>query len=127
METNFVPSNVFLRGILLHYFIMKKRAAETHRILVDVYGDNAPSERTCQKWFARFKSGNFDLEDEERSGQPKKFEDKDLEALLNEDSSQTIAQLARALGVTHQAVSHRLKAMGMVRQVGILALPFGVT
>ena len=64
---------------------MKKTAVESHRILVEVYGEHALAERTCQKWFARFKSGYFGLEDEERPGQLKKFEDKELEALLNED------------------------------------------
>ena len=68
---------------------MKKSAAESHRILVEVYGDHALSERTCQKWFARFKSGDFDLEDQERAGCPKKFEDAELEALLDEDPCQT--------------------------------------
>ncbi|KAG5327483.1 MOS1T transposase, partial [Pseudoatta argentina] len=29
----FVPNKVYLRGILLHYFIQKKSAAEAHRIL----------------------------------------------------------------------------------------------
>ena len=87
--SSFVPNKVFLRGVLLHYFNMKKKAVESHRILVEVYGDHALAERTCQKWFARFKSGNFDLEDEERPGQPKKFEDEELEALLDEDPSQT--------------------------------------
>ena len=72
---------VFLWGVLLHYFNMKKTTAESHRILVEVYGEHALAERTCQKWFARFKSGEFDLEDEERPEQPKKFKDKELEAL----------------------------------------------
>ena len=45
---------------------------------VEDYGDHALAERTCQKWFARFRSGNFDLEDDERPGQPKKFEVEDL-------------------------------------------------
>ena len=67
--SNFVPEKVFLRGVLLHYFNMKKTAAESHRILVEVYGEHALAERTCQKWFARFKSGDFGLEDEERPGQ----------------------------------------------------------
>ena len=75
--SNFVPEKVFLRGVLLYYFNMKKTAAESHRILVKVYVEHALAERTCQKWFARFKSGDFGLEDEERSGQLKKFEDKD--------------------------------------------------
>lgn len=115
---NFVPNNVFLRGVLLHYFNMKKKATESHRILVEVYGDHALSERTCQRWFGRFKSGNFDLEDEERAGRPTIFEDEELEALLDQDPSQTQEELGKTLGVTQQAISHRLKAMGMIRKVG---------
>jgi len=54
----------------------------------------------------RFKDGNFSIEDKPRSGQPKKFEDKELEALLEEDQSQTQEELAESLGrVTQQAVS----------------------
>ena len=62
--SNFVPEKVFLRRVLLHYFNTKKTAAESHRILVEVYGEHALAEGTCQKWFARFKSGDFGLEDE---------------------------------------------------------------
>ena len=69
-----MPEKVFLRGVLLHYFNMKKTAAESHRILVEVYCEHALAERTCQKWFARFKSGYFVLEDEERPRQPKSLE-----------------------------------------------------
>ena len=47
--SNFVSEKVFLRGVLLHYFNMKKTAAESHRILVEVYGEHALAERTCQK------------------------------------------------------------------------------
>ena len=56
---NFVPEKEFLRGALLFYFNIKKTAAEGHRILVEVYGEQALAERTCQMWFARFKSGVF--------------------------------------------------------------------
>ncbi|KAG5313224.1 MOS1T transposase, partial [Pseudoatta argentina] len=31
--SKFLPNKVYLRGILLHYFIQKKSAAEAHRIL----------------------------------------------------------------------------------------------
>ncbi|KAG5321314.1 MOS1T transposase, partial [Pseudoatta argentina] len=75
----FVPNKVYLRGILLHYFIQKKSAAEAHRILVQTYGDNALSDTTCRDWFRRFKNNDFQLEDKERSGAPTKFQDKELE------------------------------------------------
>ena len=91
--SNFLPENVLLQGVLLHYFNMKKIAAESHRILVEVYGEHALAERTCQKWFARFKSGDFGLEDEERPGQRKNFVDEELEALLDEDCCQTQEEL----------------------------------
>ena len=98
--SKFVPKKVFLRGFLLHYFNKKKTAAESHRIFVEVYGEHALAEWTCQKWFERFKSGDFGLEDEERPRQPKKFEDEELEALLDEDCSQTQEELAESFGVT---------------------------
>ena len=116
--SNFVPEKVFLLGVLLHYFNMKKAAAESHRILVEVYGEHALTERTCQKWFARFKSGDFGLEDEGRPGQPKKFEDEELEALLDEDCCQTQEELAESLGATQAAISKRLKAARYIQKQG---------
>ena len=97
---------------------MKKTAAESHCMLVEVYGEHALAERTCQKWFARFKSGDCDLEDEERPGQPKKFENEELEALLSEDCCQTQEELAESLGVTQAAISKCLKAAGYIQKQG---------
>jgi len=72
-----------------------------------------------REWFQRFKDGDFSVEDKSRSGQPKKFEDKELEALLEEDLSQTQEELAESLGVTQQ-VSVRLRAMGKTRKLDAL-------
>jgi len=79
---------------------LKKSAAEAHRLLVEIYGDVALSERSCREWFQKFKNGEFDVEDKERSGRPKMYEDAELEALLDEDSCQTQKELALTLGVT---------------------------
>ncbi|KAG5321111.1 MOS1T transposase, partial [Pseudoatta argentina] len=114
----FVPNKGYLRGILLHYFIEKKSAAEAHRILVQTYGDNALSDTTCRDWFRRFKNNDFELEDEERSGAPKKFQDKELEQLLDEDSSQTLSELGKILQVDESTVSKRLKGVGMIQKQG---------
>lgn len=53
-------------------------------MLSETYRDHAPSISTCEYWFRRFKSGDFDVEDKERPGQLKRFEDEELEALLDE-------------------------------------------
>ena len=116
--SNFVPEKVFLRGVLLHYYNMKKIAAESHRILVEDDGEHALAERTWQKWFARFKSGDFGLEDEECPEQSKKFQDEELEALLDEDCCHTQEELAESLGVSQAAISKRLKAAGYIQKQG---------
>lgn len=116
--STFVPNKAFLRGVLLHYFNMNKSAAEAHRILVEVYGEHALAEQTCRKWFARFKAGDFDLDDKERPGQPKKFQDNELEALLNEDASQTLHELSTSLGVDLSTVGKRLKNLGIIQKEG---------
>lgn len=116
--SNYEPKKQHLREVLLHYFFLKKSAAETHRILMEVYRDHAPADQTCRWWFARFKSGDFGTEDKERPGQPKKFEDEDLEELLDEDPCQTQKELAMGLNVDRATVSRRLRAMGKIRKLG---------
>jgi len=70
-------------------------------MLVEVYGtllqliNHVGNVFTFQGWrFQRLKTS---------SGQPKKFEDKELEALLEEDQNQE--ELAESLGITQQAIS----------------------
>ncbi|UYV65740.1 ALG2, partial [Cordylochernes scorpioides] len=82
------------------------------------YGKHALSIKSCEYWFRRLKSGDFDTRDKERGGRPIKFEDAKLEALLDEDSSQTQEELAETLGVTQQAISNRPKVIGMVQKQG---------
>lgn len=114
----FVPSKQYLREIILHYFIATKSPAETHRLLVDVYGEHAPSITTCKQWFQRFRNNDFNLDDREHGRPPKKFKDDDLKALLDGDSSITLKELAAALAVSISTVSRRLQLMGMVQKEG---------
>lgn len=108
--STFVPNKQHFREVVLFYFNWNKSAAETHRILIEVYGESAPSRKSCFRWFQRFKKGDFGVEDKERSGRPKKFEDSELKALLDEDPNQTLQQMAEALNVTKSPLSKRLKA-----------------
>jgi len=59
----------------------------------------------CEYWFRRFKSGDFDLKNTERSGQAKKFQDAELQALLDENSTRTLEELAEALNVSKSIIS----------------------
>ena len=79
-------------------------------MIYSALGENAVTYKMCKKWFQRFRNGDFDFSDWERHGQPKNFEDEELEQLLEENLTQKEKELAHALGVTYnqQAIFHRL-------------------
>lgn len=116
--SNFIPNKEHLRTVLLHYFILKKKPAETYCILQDAYGEHAPSQNTCERWFNRFKGGDFGLENEEHGKPPKKFEDTELQTILDKDPNLTQIQMAEMLNVTQKTISERLHAMGIIQKEG---------
>ena len=56
------------RHILLFYYRKAKNPVQARRKLCDVYGEDVLTKRQCQNWFAKLRSGNFNLEDAPRSG-----------------------------------------------------------
>ena len=114
--SSFVPSKSYLRHSLLFLFHQGKKAVEVHQLLVETYGEHAPVIRTCETWFRQFISGDFDLTDNEHLGAAKKFEDEELQALLDEEPTQSQQQLAQTLNVTRGTIYHRLKVMGKIQK-----------
>ena len=119
-----------MREALLFCFNLKKSAAESHRMLMEAYGDNTLSETMCRDWFRRFNDDNFDPSDKKRENRSRKVEDYQLQALLDEDDTQSQKMLAEQLGVSQAAISMRLHAMGKVQKIGKwvsheLKLPIG--
>ena len=55
---------------MLSYFKKGKNATEMHKKICAVYGEGAMTDRTCQKLFVKFRSGDFLLDDVPRSGRP---------------------------------------------------------
>ena len=49
---------------------------------------------------------------------PNKFEDEELEEILDEDRSQTLAELEKTLQVDGSTVSKRLKVLEMMKKQG---------
>lgn len=65
--------------------------------------------KTCKSLLNRFKSGDFDVGDKERLGQPKKYEDG---ALLKE------TKLQKQLNAPPAGISKRLHARKMIQKEG---------
>ena len=88
--SNFEPNKEHLRHVMIFLFNQKKKALEIYRILLDLW--RSCSNREC--WFQRFKSGDFNVIDKERENRQKKFENDELQALLDEDDIQTQQMMA---------------------------------
>ena len=120
--SSFLPDKKHMRQVLLFCFNLKKSAAESHRMIVETYGDSALSKTTCRDWFRKFQGGNFDLSDNEWGNRPRAVEHHQLQALLDEDVTQSQKMLAEQLCVTQPAISMRLGVMGKVKKKGKIPL-----
>ena len=87
-----MPTNYDLRKALVFCYHLKKTAAESYRMLVEAYGEHALGKT--------------------------QFEDNELQALLDEDDTQTQQELADQPNVSQKAVSIRLTAMRKIQKAG---------
>ena len=97
---------------------IEKNAAEAQEMIYAALGKDIVSYSTCKKWYQQFKNGNFDLHDEERTGQPKKVEDEELKQLLEENSCHTQSEVAEELAVTRQSISKHLHMLRRIQKEG---------
>lgn len=108
---------VHFRHILLFYFRKGKNARQACRKLRKVYGDYALQERQCQRWFTKFRAGDFDLNDAPRSGRPTKVDDNKIKALIESNPHYTTREIAETLNVHHSSVHDHLKKLGYVSKL----------
>jgi len=100
MEEN----KVHFRYLMLFYFRKGKNAAQTENKICIVYGDHAVAESIIRKWFTRFRNGNFDLEDQERSGRPAVVHDDQILTLIKNNPRHTTRDIAEILHIFHMSI-----------------------
>ncbi|XP_076040955.1 histone-lysine N-methyltransferase SETMAR-like [Oratosquilla oratoria] len=76
------------------------------------------TERTAQKWFKKFRSGSFNLEDAPCSGRPSGFDEDALNQLICEDPRQSTRELEQAIRYNHAIVARHLQKMVKVQKLG---------
>ena len=84
-----------------------------------VYGEGVIGESTARKWFAKFKNGNFDIDDAPSSGRPSEFDENHLKALLKEESRQTSRELAEKMNCDQKAILNHLYSMEFSEKLGV--------
>ena len=73
----------------------------------------------ARKWFAKFKNGNFDINDTPRSGRPFEFDEDHLKTLLKEESRQRSSELAEKINCNQITILNHFHSMGFAEKLGV--------
>ena len=102
------------RHIMLYYFKEGKNATETQKKTCAVYGEGAVTDRTCQKWFAKFCVGDFSLDDAPWSGRPAEADSDQIETLIENNHCYTMREIADTLRISKSSTENHLHQLGYV-------------
>ena len=107
-----------IRHVMLYEFQKGNNASESARNIQSVYGKDVASEWMCRRWFEKFREGNFNLKDEERTGRPNELDDELLKATVEENPTVTVREIGLKLNVSHMTIHRHLKQLGKVVKLG---------
>ena len=94
---NMEKNKVHFRHLMLFFYRKGKNATQAANKICAVYSKSAVAQRTVRKWFARFKAGDFNLEDQERLGRPSTTDEDLLKTLIENNPRYTTHKLAEML------------------------------
>ena len=72
------------------------------------------TDRTCQKWFEKFRAGDFSLDDAPRSGRPVEVDGDQIKTLIENDQRYTTWEIADILKVSKSSTENHLHQIGYV-------------
>ena len=105
--------------LLFFAFHRGQKAAEAVQDICMVYGEGVIGESMARKWFAKFKNGNFDIDDMPHSRRPSEFDKDHLKALSKEESHQTSRELAEKMNCNQNMILNHLHSMGFAEKLGV--------
>ena len=65
-----------------------------------VYGENAVTDQTCQKWFAKFHDGDFSLDDAPWLGRPVELHSNQIDTFIESNQHSTTRETADKLKIS---------------------------
>lgn len=106
-----------IRTCILYEFKLHHNASEATRNINFAWGDGSVSERSTQRYFQKFRSGNFSIENDDR-GKPDTVVSNDhLKAVVESDTRTSVRKLADELSVTKSTISRHLQELGKVKKL----------
>ncbi|XP_035727538.1 histone-lysine N-methyltransferase SETMAR-like [Vespa mandarinia] len=118
-----------LRYVMFHCSKKGDSVKNTVDEICTVYGHGAITITTVRNWFKKFRGGNFNLKDEDRSSQPKTTDTDLIKAMLDKNPRYSVREIVNATRIPKTTVHNHLTKMEYVNrcEVWVLHLVMEIT
>ncbi|XP_012061193.1 PREDICTED: histone-lysine N-methyltransferase SETMAR-like [Atta cephalotes] len=96
-----------------------KNATQATNKICAVYGEDAVGKRIMRKWFARFKTGDFNLEDQECPGRPSTTDEDQIKRLIENNLRYTTRKLAEMLNMSKSTIHKYFVKLGYINRFDV--------
>ena len=112
------PNSEEIRYVLLNRFKIGENATQAYKHLLFSYGSEVLSERQCQRWFTKFRSGQFEVKDSPGRGRKVTLDMVTLATNINDNPRQSARELATIFNCCHKTILNGLKRLGLTCKRG---------
>ena len=84
-----------------------------------VCGEGAVTDRTCQKWFAKFCAGDLSLDDAPQSRRPVEVDSDQIETIIENNQCYTTREIADTLKISKSSTENHLPQLGYVNRFDV--------
>ena len=122
-DINFCQFYTFLKEnkvhLMLFFYRKGKNVTQAANKICAVYGEGAVAERTVRKWFARFKTGDFNLEDQKRPDRSFITDEDQIKILIENNPRYTTRKLAEMLNVSKFTIHEHFVKLGYINRFDV--------
>ena len=116
--SEFLPSKEHIFHCAIYEFNKGNSGAKATKNICETYNENVLKERTCQRWFSKFRLGDFGFKKKVKNQKKKKHNLDDIEDKLKENPFSTIREIGFHLNIPKSTVYDYLKDSGKVNKLG---------
>ena len=84
-----------------------------------VYEEGAVTDQTCQKWFAKFRTGDFSLDNAPRLGRSVEVDSDQIKTIIENNQHYTTREIANILKISKLSVENHLHQLGYVNRLDV--------
>ena len=114
----FIPSKDHIFHCAIFQYNKGSTAVKVTEKICDIYGKDIITERTCQRWFSKFRSGDFDFPKSKVLKRKKKYEMNCIIEVLKENPFITVREISIIVDIPKSTIYRYLQELGKVNKLG---------